>query len=152
MTPLREVATLLIAVYGATLSTVIFLSARRDQRARIKTSAEPGFTSGPHGVSENLLILTVANVGRVPVAIAAWSMRLPSGTALVFPGIADNARLPLDLNPGKGFTVHIPMKPLIAAMKENGCDSSSKVVPEFRDQTGKIHRGTRLRLNKSWWE
>ncbi len=146
-----NIVTLLLAFYGALLSTFVFITARLDQRPRIRTSVNLGFTVGLAGASGNLVLLEAANVGRIEVTLASWSIRIPSKRKLVFPMLAQLVLFPHELKPGKSCTVHIPLDQLIGPLKKEGYGPTTKLVPEFTDQTGVVHKGKRLKLNNTWW-
>jgi hypothetical protein len=111
--------TLLLAFYGALLSTFVFVAARLDQRPRIRTSVSLGFSVGLAGASRNLLLLEAVNVGRIEVTLASWSIRVPTKRKLIFPLLSQQQfSFPCELKPGKSCTVHIPLEEMIAALKK----------------------------------
>lgn len=149
---IRSTLTLLLAFYGALLSTFVFITGRLDQRPRIRTSISLGFQVGLDGPSGNLLFLEAANVGRIDVTLASWSFLLPSKEKLICPGlVGPQVSFPHELRPGKSCTIYMPLREVLIALKGKGYEHSSKIVPEFTDQTGVVHKGKRLKLHKSWW-
>lgn len=148
----RSTLTLLLAFYGALLSTFVFVMARLDQRSRIRTSVNLGFQVGLGASNANLLFLEAANVGRIDVTLASWSFRLPSKERLVCPWLSgQQVSFPHVLRPGQSCTVHVALREVLTALKSKGFGHSTKIVPEFTDQTGVVHKGKRLKLHKSWW-
>lgn len=136
-----EVITLMIALYGALLSTFVFVAERLDQRPRVRVSANLGFMVGLSGSEGNLLFLEAVNVGRVEVTLSSWSFLLPDSRKLIFPMFPQRVSFPFELAPGKSCTVYVPLKLISEGLVSEGLAKGTHLIPQFMDQTGKVYLG-----------
>ena len=62
--PAKDAGTLIIALYGALLSTIVFIQTRRRRRRKIKIEAIPSFLRyGDGSFSSELTEIVVVNLG-----------------------------------------------------------------------------------------
>src|SRR5206468_4383443 len=135
---LKDVITLVLALYAAGLSTYLATLQRRDKKPRIKATLSMGFlTFGPR-LSEPHLLLQAANIGEKAVTLASGGLLLPDRSQII--SIAkDNAteRLPYELAVGKSFMMWFEAKPLAGELARRGYTSDVKLHARFSDQTSR---------------
>jgi len=74
----KDVVTLLVAAYGAILSTFVFISAIRKDRRRVVIEHTMAFYTYPDGTTGPAMAsLEVINKGHRPVVVSAPTMRTP---------------------------------------------------------------------------
>lgn len=148
---IKDIVTMLVALYGATLATVTFVAQRREKSARLQVSCDLGFEFSSKGASETLLMLKAANVGHVPVTLSSYGLALPGDKSMMMPMFPQSVQFPYELTAGKSCTVHLPIKSVARGLSENGYGGRVKLVPKFSDQTGKVHIGKSLQADVEAW-
>ena len=69
MDELTTTITIIIAVYGAALSTLLLILQIREKNPRIQVTVSTGFISGGGATTPTILYLEAANSGHVPVTL-----------------------------------------------------------------------------------
>jgi hypothetical protein len=101
-----EIITLIMAGYGAVLSTIAILRQYFADRTKVRVTVRSNMemVGDPRYAGKSLIIMEVINLGRRPVQIrTAGAMRLHPNTNLVFPDT--RPALPCELTEGKYVTV-----------------------------------------------
>lgn len=95
----------LVAIYGAILSTVIFIKDQQKDKRRINIRLHSGFLTSDNGeLSEPMLFFEIANPGFKKVTINTPSLRLKSGFSLIFPLRNSTVNFPYTLEEGRNIT------------------------------------------------
>ncbi len=132
--------TAIVALYGAALSTYIFVVEIRSKKRQISIKLSHAVIfSGPN-VSPSLLQITVANPGNRTVTINTPSLLLPNKKSLVFPQPKSDVSFPHELLEGKNCAVWTDMGILKHELKAEGYSGKIKVIAEVTDATDKKYR------------
>jgi len=127
--------TLIIAIYGASLSTIITITKIYyilKDKAKIKVTAKFGFITGLPEMSENLLIITAINKGRRSVTLSSFGIRTKDKQNIINP---HRTNLPFELEGGKAHCEWFEASKL----KSKNCKFAW-----YRDQTGKLYKSKNI--------
>ncbi|MFI0847767.1 hypothetical protein [Mesorhizobium sp. IMUNJ 23232] len=147
--PSKDVVLLVLAVWGAALSTFNWWSARSKESRRIKvwlTTKIPTYTSGEMG--HPFVCVEAVNVGHRPVKIDYLAVELPDGRTLLpmfhneLPGMP-NTKLPVTLGDGESAILAFPYSEVGHGLRQIGVERT-RIRPLATDTAGNKHRG------KSW--
>src|SRR6266581_3573691 len=128
MTDLQTVGAIvaiIVAVYGAGLSTYNFYDKRKDRQPRLVLGYRPGFLDyGGGQLSETNISLEVSNVGSKPVRIASHSniqVLLPNGGYLIpREDWVSMVSFPYVLSPGSSLSIWRNIRAFAKSLKDNG--------------------------------
>ncbi len=131
--------TTILAVYGAFLSTVVFLweiARLFRERPNLKVQAHRGFQASPIEGSFASVFITVVNTGKEPLTIVASGFRFNTKSDENTGTVAD-PDLPKELTQGQSHRTYVNPDEL----------ESRKVIYAWaRDATGKVWRSRRYPL------
>lgn len=148
---LKDSVTALVAFYGAILATITFVAQRREKIARLQVRGALGFQASAMGASETFLMLEAANIGHIPVTLSSYGLGLPDGRTIIMPFSQQPVQLPHELTTGKSCQMHYPIRELAEGLLEHGYHGKVKLIPQFSDQTGKVHKGEAIEANVESW-
>ncbi len=140
-----EIIIAITALYGAVLSTYMFIAEHRRKQRQLSLNLSIGFlTYGPE-LSEPMLFTTVANPGDKPVTINIPRIRLPRIGESIIPPIQEiqehsDVTFPCELGEGKSCRTWLEIKDLGLALIEHGYSGTVKLLAEVEDGTGKIYK------------
>lgn len=142
------IVTALVALYGAVLSTLNFIAARREKRRSVTVELSLGLLTWDPG---SKLLLTASNPGSLSVTLSSCGIRLPNGKQAVFPIPNSNVRFPHELHGGKDCLVWTDAKEFAQVLREQGFSGRVKVRGFYRDQTGGLHTSKATRFDLDGW-
>jgi len=132
--------TLLIAVYGAILSTYSVLSRRQEQKRKLKVLLEYGVTLNPLSQARPplMLILSALNTGKKTVTLTMMGLILPTKDKKYFDFLRPNSYVcfPHDLLEGKSCSVYIEPKELADGLKQEGYSGKISLKGYYKDALG----------------
>jgi hypothetical protein len=141
---LKDILTLLIALYGAGLSTCILWRSNR----HLSIAIEPVFLAYPDGsVSTQGVSIKVVNVGSRPIGVTVPTIRLPNGKFLSFTDVEGLRNFPKRLEGGESAPIRTAMKKLADSVKAFGLSGKVKVRPCCYDTTGKRYLGKKFTID-----
>jgi hypothetical protein len=152
-TETKDVITLIIAAYGAVLSSFNLWQALTKDRRRILLKQSTGFyTYAGGGMGPAMATFEVINQGYRPVVVEAPIITLPSGKHMVLltaDGIRD---FPKRLEDGDSVSLRVPFSDIAAALKKEGYSRTVTLYPICKDSTGNIFKGKIWRFDvKAGW-
>lgn len=126
--PVIGLLTVLIALYGAILSTYIFVSQKKANKRTIKVKLSTGFISMGSSLGETRLIIEIINPGNRTVTICSTGLNLPGSKTV--PSLGDNThiKMPHELTEGKNCHFWFGMKNLASGLKDAGLSGKVMVV------------------------
>jgi hypothetical protein len=136
---LDVIITLLIAIYGALLSTYSVWTARQEHKREIKVELSYGFMRNPlSGVSPPMLLLSASNTGTKTVTLTSMGLILPRKDKkyLIFAQPESNVSFPCDLLEGKNCNVWVTTKELAEDLKREGYSGRISLKGYYRDAIG----------------
>ena len=134
----NDVITAIVAVYGAVLSSIIFIKDQQRNKRHVKLKLTNGMlTFDNGGLSEPMLIFEVSNPGHKNVTINVPQLRLDDGKIIILPESNSNVSYPHTLEEGKSAHAWIEYEQLISSLKSRGYRDNVKVKGIINDQTGK---------------
>lgn len=148
-----DVLTALVAIYGAVLSTIVFIKEQQKNRRQVNLTLTYGFLTFDHGLSDQMLIFQISNPGYKNVTINGPQLRLHDNKSMIFPFPNSNVKFPYTLEEGKSVHTWIELKELIRGLKANGYNGTVKFKAKISDQTGKdfsTNGWTKLDLNQAY--
>jgi hypothetical protein len=97
----KDIVTLVIAVYGAALSSVVAAYTFVKERRQIKVELSPSFFMYGNGeASEQMASIDVINHGHRPVVVSAPTLQMPNHRHLVFHKAVGFSNFPKRLEDG----------------------------------------------------
>lgn len=137
----KDLLTLVIASYGAVLSTIVFRSQQADKKQKLRVRRKEGMFTYGATIGEVQVIVEAANIGRVVVVVDGFGIGLPDGNHLVFPGLPQVTNLPVKISPGEKADFYVPKNVLLRELLAQGYHRSVQLVPRVTDQLGNTHVG-----------
>ena len=144
------IITLIIAVYGAILSTYMTWNARQEHKREIKVQTSFGFIKSPFsGVSPLMIISTAMNTGRKTVTLSSVGLILPNKDKEYLTFLKPNSAVsfPYDLVEGKSCQVWDTAKELAVDLKREGYSGRINLKGYYKDAIGNEFRSKPLRFN-----
>jgi hypothetical protein len=137
-----EIITMIIAVYGAVLSTIAILRQFFSDRANVKVTVRRNMQiiGDPRYQGVTLTVVRVTNVGRRPVTITS------PGASGLYPNLSfvvkdSSPQLPYEITEGQYITAQLP---------QAGLDFSIIDYWEAQDSHGRIHKLHEASRFKHW--
>lgn len=139
---------MLLALYGAGLSTWLAVVQRRDKHPRVKVKATYGFLTAGSQLSEQQVLIEIANIGEKPITISSGGLLLPNKVTLMGGMRSENttAPLPHELNHGKSFTMWFDLRQVEMALAQSGFPPGSEIRAKFCDQTSNVYLSPPLKV------
>jgi hypothetical protein len=145
---LDVIITLLIAIYGALLSTYSVWTARQEHKREVKVELSYGLKTNPiSGVSPTLLILSALNTGTKTVTLSSTGLILPRKKYLFFPRPESNVTFPYDLPEGKSCSIWIATEELANDLKREGYSGRIALKGYYRDAIGGYYKSKSVKFN-----
>ncbi|HMC30602.1 MAG TPA: hypothetical protein VKL99_07180 [Candidatus Angelobacter sp.] len=143
---------IVIAAYGAVLSTYNAWAARKKDRRQVKVTANLGFLSYGNRVSETMLNLTASNPGHRPVTLVSTGFSLPNKQQMVLFTPEGTTQLPCELMEGKHCTHWISAREVADQLRKSGFSGKVKVRGFYRDAVDEKHfsKPFKFDLNSSY--
>jgi hypothetical protein len=134
------VITLIIAVYGALISTIKVIYDRSKHTRRLKVKLVSGFISQGGFVEPEVLFLTAVNVGFTGIILNSVGFLLPDNkkTAIVRPN--SYVRFPHTLSGGNKCEVWKGKRQFARELKEHGFSGKIKIKGYYGTATGKTFK------------
>lgn len=115
--PAKDAGTLIIALYGALLSTIVFIQTRRRERRKIKIEAIPSFLRyGDGSFSSELTEIVVVNLGHRTVVVSAPCIQLPNKKYINFADADGLHDFPKRLEDGEKASIRMTNKKIAKAI------------------------------------
>ena len=143
------IITLIIAIYGAILSTYSIWNARKEHKHEIKVELAYGFSTNPLSPKGLLLILSALNIGRKPVTLSSMGLILPSKDIKYYTILRPNSNVsfPYDLPEGKRCSVWIGTKELAENLKHEGFSGEINLRGYYGDAIGGKYKSKKLKFD-----
>jgi len=136
-----EFLTLIIALYGAILSSVVFWRERQKELRTIRVTCDVSFGVSPIGVTGRYLSIGAVNVGHRPITIIQAGLKLNTGENVIQPMNDPNFYpIPKKLEDSDSVTVYMDWDGIINTAKEKKVYYTKAFA---QDAEGKIY-STRL--------
>lgn len=146
-----KIITALVAIYGAILSTVIFISRHSEKQRKLNINFSTGFLTYTHDLSEVMLFITISNPGNRDVTITLPSILLPDGKTVVFPNPQSEVNFPHRLKEGTKCRMWTDMKDLATQLKENGYRRTIKIKAQIEDGSGRTYKSKAWKIDLDNW-
>ena len=148
---LDVIITLIIASYGAILSTISIWYTRQEQKRELKVSLRYGFSLNPRsqGKPPLMLILSAYNIRKKTVTLAMWGFILPTKDKKYFDSFRPNSYVsfPHDLLEGKSCDVYIEPKELANELKQEGYSGKISLKGYYKDAIGSKYISKSLKFD-----
>ena len=135
-----ETATILIALWGALLSTILAVREYFKDRRKVKVTYSSVITSNNLGNPITLVEVKVVNIGHRPITITGGGLLLSDGRTLVQP--LQNiipVKLPARLDDGDSVSIYLDLRQVRANSKDLAQHGVGFVGAFVRDTEGKQH-------------
>ena len=145
---LDVIITLIIAVYGALLSTYSVWASKQEKKREIKVQLSYGFHTSPSSVGPTMLLISALNTGQKRVTLNSMGLILPKKDKkyLTFFRPDSNVSFPCDLIEGKGCDVWVATKELAVDLKREGYSGKVSLKGYYRDAIGGEYRSKSLKF------
>lgn len=148
--PWKDIATVLIAIYAAALSTYTFLTNRRKDRPDIVVEVTTDLRGTPPVI--NLMVtLNALNVGHRPVTLAVTGFLLPDGQIMDFIRPQIDVEFPHKLVSGERCRAWMEIGNLKANLMKAGYYQKVEVVGYFRDEVNRIYKSKKWEFDTDQW-
>lgn len=137
-----EIVTLVIAGYGAVLSTINTVLRIKSKQAQVDVDLKLGMLGPVAGrMSEPQLILTARNTGETTVNVGLPRFRLPDGRTMVFPGgdMHSVVDYPYELQARTKCEAWVDPHLVAAKLRSEGYSGEVDLVALFPDATQNEH-------------
>ena len=145
------ILTAVVAVYGAGLSTWVFLDQRRRARPQIEIVISQGFLPRGREIGASMLIMTVTNPGHRTATVQSPGLLLPSGQQVVFFHPNSEVTFPHELLEGKACHSWTPLVELASQIREHGLSGTVQLVAVVSDAVGNEYRSEESPLDVDYW-
>lgn len=134
----------IVAVYGAIMSTITFISRSKEKQSQLKVEISNGLigTAGA-GVSEVMLFIEIYNSGYRDVTINVPKIILPNRKIVVFPNPLSDVTFPHRLKEGSSCKVWTELKDLAQNLSEHGYTGIIKINADVYDGAGRRHKSSK---------
>jgi len=148
---LDVIITLIIASYGAILSTISIWYARQEQKRELKVSLRYGFSLNPlsQGKPPLMLILSAINIRKKTATLTMVGLILPTKDKKYFDFLHPNSNVsfPHDLLEGKSCDVYIEPKELANELKQEGYSGKISLKGYYKDATDRKYISKSLKFD-----
>jgi hypothetical protein len=135
----RWAVTVLVALYGAVLSTYNAYIARKQSRHQITVKTTFGWlTYGPN-LSDDMVMVEASNPGHRAITLTSVGFLLPDGRQIVLLGNDGSKPLPHHLSEGTSIQHWMPRSNLIETLREHRFSGSVKLRAFYNDAVGARH-------------
>ena len=133
---IKEIITIIVAIYGAILSTVNIILHIKTQKTSLLVKLSEGYLVGREYRDDNLYLFWNAyNKGAKKIKLSMVGFRI-KGIKKYFqipyqmkPGI----QLPFEIKPGNSYCCWTTTKQVAESLKKVGCSSEVKIIGYFTD-------------------
>ena len=148
---LDVIITLIIASYGAILSTISIWYARQEQKRKLKVSLRYGFSLDPlsQGKPPLMPILSAYNIRKKTVTLTMVGLILPTKDKKYLDLLRPNSNVsfPHDLLEGKSCDVYIEPKELTNQLKKEGYSGKISLKGYYKDAIGSKYISKSLKFD-----
>lgn len=141
-----QIATILIAVYGAFLSTILAIYKISSDRKRLKVNLDLAVKSDSINKPRNVLSLSCANIGKRPITIQSYGIEMPNKKNIFFKNECPD-ELPKTLSDGGGCTLCGNLQEITKVLIETGYNGTVQVFGFFKDTSGNKYKGNKFKFN-----
>ncbi len=151
ITSLLGITAAAVAVYGAALSTYVFVVQRSDRNPEINVTFQIGITALPSSEIRAVFSLEAANAGSVVTTLGSYGLQLPKAKYITRFSLLDGTTFPLVLHPGTKCAANFWVRPVLQKLADEGFTSRVDVIPFFTDHLSKHHRGKAFTIPVGEW-
>lgn len=135
----KENITLIIAVWGAALSTYKVISDHWKNIRNIKVKISYGFVSMGNRVGPDVLHIEAINTGYRDISLNSVGIILNNNSRLFIMAPKGNVQLPHTLKEGKSCTIWKEQSNLAQQLKKNGLSGNITIKGFYGSATGKVY-------------
>lgn len=139
--------TLIIAIYGAILSTITIILKLIERRPHIKVRIKGGYTmSGARAETDTMVMVEAINIGNKSIILNTtgfYANKHPFFCPITIPRI----QFPYELQEGKNCIVLYEEKRLAKKLKQSNLSGTIKIWGYFTDVIGNIYKSKPLKFN-----
>lgn len=148
----KEIITILLAIYGAILSTFNRIAQWRNNIFRVNVKIKWGAKPLPAGgLSELMVILIATNPGRRAVTISSYGFFAPDNNTLCFPNRMTTLNFPYELTPGKSCEEIFIARDLANELKNIGYEGEIELMGFYGDELDKTYKSKPWKFNIDEW-
>jgi hypothetical protein len=140
----KENIILIIAVWGAVLSSYILLSDFQKNIKKIKVNIYHGFISGVSVESSAVITMEAINLGYRNVKLASMGFILPDNQKVVLVQPKSNLQFPYTLSEGEKCNVWKEVKEFSEELKTHGYSGEIKLVGYYENAVGKVFKSKKF--------
>ncbi|GEM_PF-6988504 len=145
-----SIITAVVAVWGAVLSTIIYLGNRKANRRTLSVSLAVGID--PYSQDRKpLLLTTVANPSLRTITVQGYELDIGNKRRLLIPNPSADVKLPHTLQGGQSCHFWIPISDVACQFSPDDPSGIARVSAVVNDAVGGVHRSAPLVGNVSDW-
>jgi len=144
-----DIVTILIAIYGAILSTAIFISKKKEKQYKLRAAISYGFIPFPDG-SADVVVIEAVNLGFRSITLEGAGLELPNKATIpiLWPMYF---QFPFELKEGKSCRVWLRIDEISKALHEGGYPEKIAIKGFYRDALGTTHYSKHLDYSIGRW-
>jgi hypothetical protein len=136
----RQDLTLIIAIWGAFLSSYQLISDYLKNKRSIKVELSYGFLSNVRSVGPNILSIQANNIGFRNVTLSSVGLIINKETQMIIMDPIGNVQLPHTLGEGQSCVIYKEQLDLARQMVNNGFSGKVKLVGVYKSAIGKTYK------------
>jgi len=142
----RANITLVIALWGAFLSTYKVISDYRKNVRNIRIEVSYGFLMG-HRVGPDVLNIQAINAGYRSITLSSVGFIINNKAQIIIVDPQGTVQLPHTLEEGTSCTIYKEQSDLARQLKENGISGNVTIKGFYRSATGKVYRSKSIEFD-----
>jgi hypothetical protein len=137
---ITEILTAIVAIYGAGLSTFIFIKEQNRYKRKISIKMSFGCLTSDNALSDQMLLFEISNPGNKPVTVTGPKVILPDKQNMYFPNIGTNVGFPTTIEPGKNVIAWVPLSVIKTNLKSAGYSGTIRLKSSVEDQANNVYK------------
>ncbi len=147
-----DILVVIVAVYGAILSTYNFLIKFKERISKIKVKLGISLITHTQGnISDAQINISLHNHTTKPVVLNQPELFLPDGRKLILMNLQSESRFPNILEPGHSINSWNDLKSTAQSLKDEGFEGVIKIQAVVKDKLDKKYKSKKMKLNLNEW-
>lgn len=147
-----EIITIIIAIYGAILSTFNRITQWRNNMFRVNVKIKWGAMPQPSGdLGKAMIFLIATNPGQRVVTISSYGFIAPDNNNLFFPYRKTTLNFPYELTPGKSCEEIFMAGEFAKDLKHMGYTGEIELIGFYGDELDRTYKSKPWKFNIDNW-
>jgi hypothetical protein len=143
----KDNITLLLAIWGAGLSTYKLISDSRKNIPKIKVELAYGFLTSTMMTGPTVLNIQAINMGHKSVTLNSVGLIVNNKQNILFLNPQGSVKLPYTLEEGKSCTIYRTLNDLSKDLKSHEIVGNVKIIGYYISATGKVYKSKSIKFD-----